>query len=235
MGEINNQKLTIKIEAKGSTAENLSFDDSVSALFNPDKLVFSKSASWEQQDAQQRDCPELQFKNSQPRTLKLDLIFDTFDPEDISLKDQDIRKVYTSKFYHLMTVEKHGDKHRPPICRLFWDGAGFIFQGVLQQLEQQFTLFSDHGVPVRAKLSCSFMEWRTNKNDREKQDLQSSDIAKVHVVKRGDTLSSIAMKEYSSPKIWRIIARENAIDDPRKLEPGRVLLLPTVSNQDLVV
>jgi hypothetical protein len=90
MGEL--AKLTIKFEKEG---EVLVFDDSVTALFNPDKLVFSKTVNWKKQDAKQRDCPELEFTNGEPRTLKLDLIFDTFDPEDSQNKDMDIRTLYT--------------------------------------------------------------------------------------------------------------------------------------------
>ena len=70
-----------------------------------------------------------------------------------------------------------------------------------------------------------------NYDDLNKQDTQSSDIAKMHVVKRGDTLSSIAAKEYLDPKLWRPIAIENGIDDPRVLIPGTLLLLPTLSDR----
>ena len=221
-------KLTINVESEGSA---LKFGDSFTALFNPDKLVFSKTANWQKQGAAKRDCPELQFTNAEPRTLKLDLLFDTFDPEEPKMKDKDVRKEYTDKIFHLTTVEKHGDKHRPPVCRLSWGTAKVFFQGVLQQLEQTFTLFTEDGTPVRAKLSCTFKEWWTNYDDLNKQNTQSSDIAKMHVVKRGDTLSSIAAEEYLDPRLWRPIAIENGIDDPRVLIPGMILLLPTLSDR----
>jgi hypothetical protein len=226
MGEL--AKLTIKVERAGS---KLCFDDSFTVLFNPDKLVFSKSANWAKQGAAQRDCPELQFTNAEPRTLKLDLIFDTFDPENAKDKDKDVRELYTDKIFHLTTVEKHGDKHRPPVCRLFWGAAKYFFQGVLQQLEQQFTLFTEQGIPVRAKLSCTFKEWWTNYESLNNEKTQSPDIAKMHMVKRGDTLSSIAAEEYLDPGLWRPIAIENGIDDPRVLVPGTLLLLPTLTDR----
>ena len=53
----------------------------------------------------------------------------------------------------------------------------------------------------------------------------------MHVVKSGDTLSSIAAEEYLDPKLWRPIAIENGIDDPRVLIPGTLLLLPTLSDR----
>ncbi|NOS89430.1 MAG: LysM peptidoglycan-binding domain-containing protein [Methylococcaceae bacterium] len=215
------EKLTISVENEGAT---LVFGNSFVALFNPDKLVFSKTANWRKQNAKQRDCPELQFSNAEPRTLHLELLFDTYDPDDPALKDQDVRTKYTDKIFHLTTVEKHGELHRPPVCRLSWGSAGCIFQGVLQQLEQQFILFAENGTPVRAKLSCTFMEW--SNNDLNKQNPESSDIAKMHELKRGETLSSIAAKNYLDPRLWRAIAIENAIDDPLDLKTGSQLLLP---------
>lgn len=226
-------KLTIQVEKPESIPSNLSFGSPFKVLFNPDKLVFSKTVNWENQKAAQRDSPESQFTNSDSRTLKLDLLFDTYDPDDPKMKDRDVRTAYTDKILKLTMVDSQ--KHRPPICRLFWGSAKCIFQGILQQLEQQFTLFSEQGLPLRAKLSCTFKEWWTNYDDINREALESSDVAKIHIVKRGDTLSSIATTEYYDPKLWRLIANENGIDNPRDLIPGTMLLLPTVTDKDRVL
>ena len=223
------EKLTIKVEKVGSsTPQELVFGDSFKALFNPDKLVFSKSANWKQQDPKESNSPGLQFTNANPRTLKLDLIFDTFDPssEDAKYKDQDVRKLYTDNVLKLITVKK--DEPRPPVCRLIWGSAGYFFQGVLLQLEQQFTLFTEDGIPVRAKLSCSFMEWWI---DYEELNKQVAIFSKTYVVKSGDTLSSIAAQACNNQKEWRSIADKNGIDDPRALKPGTLLFVPTPSGR----
>jgi len=232
-------KLQINIEEKSSPRKDpdgkmvLVFERNswISALFNPNKLVFNKSVDWKSQDAQGHDVPELQFTNAQPRTLNLDLIFDTYDTPNSKEEKEDVRK-YTQKLFQLTTVEKHGDKHRPPVCQLSWGAATMFFQGVLQQLEQQFTLFLENGKPVRATARCTFKEWRTNYEDLNRQDRQSSDIAKTWVVKRRETLSSIAAEEYRDPSLWRPIAAENEIDDPLSLVPGTVLLIPTLTQRN---
>ena len=220
-------KLQIKIEKKGAT---LVFEENswLSALFNPNKLGFNKSVNWAKENAAGRDVPELQFTNAEPRTLSLDLIFDTYDSP--SAEKEDVRK-YTQKLFQLTTAEKHGDKHRPPVCRLSWGVASMFFQGVLTQLDQQFTLFMENGKPVRATSKCTFKEWRTNYEDLNRQDRQSSDIAKTWVVKLGETLSGIAAEEYHDPRLWRPIAAENNLDDPLSLEPGTVLLIPTLTER----
>ena len=195
----------------------------IEALFNPNKLVIGKSVNWEEQKAKERDVPELQFKNGQPRTLSIDLIFDTYDTPKAD--KESVRKKYTDKLFQLTMVDKH--KHRPPVCELSWGTAGVFFQGVLEKLDQQFTFFMEDGTPVRATCQCSFKEWRTNPDDQKKQGkggTQSSDIAKMWIVKRGDNLSSIAAKEYLDARLWRPIAEQNGIDDPYDLKPGMMLV-----------
>jgi hypothetical protein len=108
----------------------------IPALFNPSKLVLSKSVSWKQQEAKERDVPELQFQNGQPRTLNLDLTFDTYDTPDVQKRS--VREQYTDQLLQLAMVA--GDKHRPPVCDLSWGTPAVFFKGVLEKLDQQFTL-----------------------------------------------------------------------------------------------
>ena len=61
---------------------------------------------------------------------------------------------------------------------------------------------------------------------RWREDLLSSDVAKVWMVKQGQTLASIAAVEYGDPREWRTIAEANVMDDPLAMVPGRSLILP---------
>lgn len=215
-------KLKIVPEKKGA---KLQFDekrDGIDAMFNPDELSFSSSVGWSKQNAKGRDVPELQFTTSEPRSLSVKLLFDTYDTPDPGKLD--VRREYTDRILKLTLVDNV--THRPPVCRLQWGEAKELFQGVLERLDQKFTMFMDNGTPVRATLSCTFKEWRLNEEDRKRQGLESSDIAKTRIVKRGDTLSSIAAEEYLNPALWRPIGLANGIDDPLRLEPGRALLVP---------
>ncbi len=212
-------KLTIKVEN----------GDDIEALFNPNKLVLNRAVLWEEQGAKERDVPELQYKRAQPRTFNLELMFDTYDTPQA--QKEDVRKVYTNKLLQLTLVDS--DLHRPPVCTLFWGQFGEIFKGVLERLDQQFTLFMENGTPVRATCGCVFKEWRTNQQDEQKQGKKSSDIAKSRLVRPGDTLSSIAAEEYRSPALWRPIADENDIDDPDNLAAGTRLLVPKLVQRNL--
>jgi nucleoid-associated protein YgaU len=219
-------KLQIVPEREGGKLE---FDESkmIEAMFNPNQLSFNRSVGWEKQGAAQRDVPEIQFTHAEPRTLTLDLFFDTYDTP--GAVKTDVRE-YTDKVLHLTTVEKHPDKHRPPFCKLRWGGMKF-FQGVLEKLDLKFTMFMANGTPVRATLNCTFKEWRTNYEDWRIQDRSSSDVAKMRTVRRGDTLSHLAAEEYLDAGLWRPIAVKNNIDDPLEIEPGRVLLIPRLTGR----
>ena len=221
--------LTILVETPGSTDSNLQFGsessgNTIVAMFNPNRLTVSRSVAWPNQSAAKRDTPESQFIGGEPATLSVDLLFDTYDTP--SRDKQSVKTVYTDKLLHLTTVEKHGQIHRPPVCRLHWGHQAVFFQGVLQQLETQFTMFADTGVPVRATNRCSFKQWVSNSSDLKKQDLMSSDVAKVWIVKRGQTLARIAAEEYGDAHQWQVIAEANGIDDPLALLPGTRLVLP---------
>lgn len=215
-------KLTIRVEARGG---NLVFSggEQIVALFNPSRLALAKTANWKAQDAAQRDTPELQFTGAEPGTLNVELFFDTYDTPERSKKS--VRE-HTDRLLHLTTVEEHGDKHRPPVCQLVWGAAGVLFQGVLQSLEQQFTLFMDDGTPVRATARCAFKEWRSNAADLKAQAKESADVAKIRVFRRGESLAGIAAEEFLDARLWRPIARANNIDDPLAVAPGTALLIP---------
>jgi nucleoid-associated protein YgaU len=210
------EKLKIQVE----TAPR-QFKQEITALFNPNQITIQKTANWREAPAAQRDVPASQHTHADPARLSMDLFFDTYE------SGADVRR-HTDEISYLMTVEKHGNMHRPPICRLLWGKAGVFFQGVLENLNQRFSLFLEDGWPVRATLTCSFKEWRDDEEEARRQDKQSADVVKTHLLTRGDTLSSIAFKEYNDPALWRPIAQANGIVDPLKLTYGKLLIIPTV-------
>jgi nucleoid-associated protein YgaU len=99
---------------------------------------------------------------------------------------------------------------------------------VLTRLGQRFTMFLGDGTPVRATLSCEFVESGTEARSRA-GELHSADIDKARVVRRDDTLQSIAAEEYDDPARWRPIAKANGIVNPRTLAPGTTLIIPRLA------
>jgi Contractile injection system tube protein/LysM domain len=147
----------------------------------------------------------------------MDLFFDTYEQQ------ADVRN-YTNKIYGLLGIKS--DTHVPPICTFIW--GNFTFTCVLERVGGRFTLFLADGTPVRATLSVTFKEFIEVEMEVRRTPTESADHTKTRSVQRGDTLSSIAAAEYGDSARWRPIAETNRIDNPRVLEPGRLLVIPPV-------
>ena len=93
---------------------------------------------------------------------------------------------------------------------------------------EQFVLFLGNGTPVRAKLSVGFKEYIPPTKQEQEHPGNRSFPAQTYTVKAGDTLSGIAGGLWDNPTLWRLLADENTIVNPRLLEPGRVLTVPSI-------
>jgi nucleoid-associated protein YgaU len=116
--------------------------------------------------------------------------------------------------------------HAPPIVRFIWDRA--IFRGVLDNLSITYELFTEAGIPLRAKAALSLIAYRPVEVQVREIKAASPDTEKSVVLRRGDRLDGIAATIFRDPARWRDIALANAISDPRKVEPGRLLLVPRI-------
>jgi nucleoid-associated protein YgaU len=137
-------------------------------------------------------------------------------------KEDDVRNS-TDKLVALTRIKR--DLGRPPVIVVSWGTRskfGFPFTGIVTSLRQNFTLFSSDGKPLRATLSLSIKEFLDWKED----ELETDPEFTTRLVKRGDTLSSIAKHVYRDPGLWRVIAETNKIDDPRRLTVGARLAIP---------
>ena len=216
-------KLTIKVETSAGK-----FEKTVEALFNPNQISINKSSKWRTNKQGERDTGKAHFPYGDPATMSLDLFFDTY--EELT----DVRE-HTSKLFLLTTVQDHGELHRPPLCEIQWGAFNisddYQCKWILQSLNQRFTLFLDDGMPVRATLSCTFRQWRSDDLEKKLLKKQSVDVTKRRVVSSGDTLSSIAAEEYEDPLLWRPIAEKNNIYQPRKLAIGQTLAIPALRSR----
>ncbi len=192
----------------------------IEALFNPKEYTLSKSVPWNPHASSGLDAPEMQFTTGQGETLSLELFFDTYEERG---RGQNVRR-HTDRLHKLALID--ATLHRPPICIVSW--GKLKFKGVVESINHRFTMFLEDGTPVRATVTLSMREMYTAAEQAERTKLQSPDHAKLHAVRRGETLQSIAAEEYEDPAEWRRIADANGIDDPFRLEPGSKLLIPPI-------
>ncbi len=206
------EKLTIKAEEKDPG----NFKKKIEVLFNPSEITMNFHAG-EIENSGKETSEEL-------TTLSLNLFFDTtlkkYPPENV--------QNYTKKIVSLTKPSIGKDKKRPPRCKLIWGTIGgedsiLLADCFLKEVIQKLTHFLADGKPVRATLECKFQEW---KEPEKQKKIENPIDDPVRIVKRGETLSSIATEEFGNPALWRIIAEENRLINPRKLSPGTVLTIP---------
>jgi hypothetical protein len=206
--------------------------------FNPTEFGLTKGAKYAEVVIPGLDSPVLQFVNGENEKLTLELFFDTTDEGGTG----DGAKSVTTKldaFYRLVKVD--GKMHAPPIVRLTW-GESFpgvttsgseepipAFDGVVENVQRKYTLFSSAGVPVRATATVTLREYKTLEEQVNEIKFESADHTRVHVVREGETLPQIAYRAYQDPAPWRLIADYNKLLNPRDLRPGMLLHLPPMS------
>jgi LysM repeat protein len=184
-------------------------------MFNPEEYSLNRDNNFASQAVPGLSSPLLQFVHGNLRTLEMELFFDTYE------KRRDVRDE-TQKVVRLLDIDP--DLHAPPIVRIAW--ASLQFRCVLARAAQKFIVFLEDGRPVRAKVTVTFNEFVDPGRESREVKRQTSTFSKVHTVVQGETLSGIAARFYEDPKMWRPIAIENGIDDPRSLTTGQSLLIP---------
>jgi hypothetical protein len=191
-------------------------DPVITLCFNPTEYQLQKSNSFADIAIPGLESPPIQFVRGDARKLTTELLADTSDTLE------DVREKHVAKLEGLMKI--NGELHAPPIVRLTWGTEAFT--GVLESLGITYVLFTPEGMPLRAKLAISLKEYRPAAAQLLESKTNSPDVEKTWVVRRGDTLASIAMAVFNDPNLWREIARANDIQDPRRLRAGGVLTVP---------
>ncbi len=221
--QANLSKAQLKIYGKyqDATLKDAKGSDTLEFMFNPASIKTSQELKMKERTANQ-DATVVEYAGTNPVCLTIpEAWFDTYE-ENCS-----VREKYIDKLEKLMIYIK--DVHVVPVVVFVWgDFTGtsatnpdYVF--FLKKLDVEYTMFLPSGMPVRAKVNMSLEQIQNPKLDK-----RSPDHAKLHVVKQGDTLQSIANTEYDDPGEWRRIAKTNNIIDPLDLRPGTRLIVPPI-------
>lgn len=197
----------------------------VTCMFNPKEYTFQKTNSWKEGETPAQNISQLQFTGGKSATLTMQFFFDTY------AERKDVREEYTDAFWELMVIDaskkdKKNKFGRPPLVLFQW-GRTWSFQAVITSMKQQFTLFLDSGVPVRATLDVTFQQV-SDPSQLRAQNPTSGGVGgeRVWRVQAGDTLAWIAYREYGDATRWRPIAEANRLTRVRELVPGTILVIP---------
>jgi hypothetical protein len=134
-----------------------------------------------------------------------------------------------SRGYVRKSMQKLDDWTRPfagyPKVLTFTWGSADKFRCYISTLSFKITLFDAKGIPRRAESEIVLTEEPAKKKG---QNPTSGGIGehRTCMVVEGETLHTVAHREYGDAALWRSLASVNGIDDPLRVAPGTRLLLP---------
>lgn len=194
---------------------NLATGESIVVPLNPEEYAIEAGNSFAELPVPGARTPPIQFGRGQSRSLKVELLCDTTDPPV-----RDVR-IQTGPIVGLL--EKSAGLNAPPVVLFLWGGGGF--KGVVERISLRFTRFLPDGTPVRANVSVSLKEFATAAVEVQ-AGLFFSESGLQAVTAAGGGVAAAAAVTIGDPRNWRQVADANNIDDPRRVPPGRVLLVP---------
>lgn len=204
----------------------------VDVLFNPSEYQLTDGANYAEKKVPGLDGPILQYISGEATELTLSLFLDTYVPKkpagllsfgstpDASTDVSDITKQIAD------ATSIDGSLHRPPKVTFKWGSLNF--NGVVTKFNHTYIMFTESGMPVRAKVNLTFKSLISPTDTRRASPFESPDRSKYRTIREGIGLWDIANMEYGDPDMWKVIARENGILNPLDVRPGQVVKLPAL-------
>ncbi|GGX22181.1 CIS tube protein [Streptomyces lomondensis] len=208
-----------KSRAPGGIIKTFDFD------FNPAQLSLTRRAQWKATPAQiERSGPLPEFMGAEPREMSVEIFLDSSDEPNSNTV---LKKVDSLLACCEVTAKSLAAKQPSPPWVVFQWGSFSTarFTAYVSSVEADYTLFSTTGVPIRATCRLHLHEI-PRKTKGQNPTSGALTAQRVHRVVAGDSLQSLAWREYGDAAAWRAIAEANGIDDPARLPTGVELVLP---------
>jgi hypothetical protein len=198
--------------------------------FNPESMRVNFTN--QRTGGDQRGGSSMQYVGKGVTKLSLDLWFDVTMPGiDNNVKHEgDVRNVTREMVLFMTPKEQSGEDENsfvPPGVRFIW--GSFLFEGVIDSLDETLEYFSEDGIPLRAKVAVSIsqqeIQFQFNQDltaGRAPSQLQAPGTRPMQSALQGDSVQKAAGRE-GKARDWKAIAESNGIENPRRLEPGRIM------------
>ncbi|MFI6374536.1 LysM peptidoglycan-binding domain-containing protein [Streptomyces sp. NPDC050546] len=193
--------------------------------FNPAQLSLTRRAQWKSTPAQiERDGALPEFMGAEAREMSVEIFLDSSaKPTGNTV----LKKVESLLACCEVTNASIAAKQPSPPWVVFQWGSFSTarFTAYVSSVEATYSLFGTTGVPIRATCRLQLHEI-PSKTKRQNPTSGALTAQRVHRVVAGDSLQSLAWREYGNAAAWRSIAEANGIDDPSRLPAGAELVLP---------
>jgi hypothetical protein len=197
----------------------------IEVQFNPEslKVTFANQLVQPQGGDQAAGNAGRQFVGAGTTKLALQLWFDVTamekDPVD------DVRRLTQQVVYFMNAQPSEDDpkKLAPPGVRFQW--GSFLFDGVVEGMEESLDFFSPDGKPLRASIALTLSQQKILdvkfEGDGRVPTLPGQ--APLKAAKQGESLQAMAGR--SGKQDWQAIAAANGVEDPLRMVPGQLVNL----------
>jgi phage tail protein X len=193
--------------------------------FNPSQLQMTRRAQWIVTPVQvERDGATPQFMGVDPMEMSVEIFLDSSDKPTSNAVLKNVESLLTC--LEVTSASIAANKPSPPWVVFQWGSFSTArFTAYVSSLSTSYLLFGTSGVPIRASCQLQLNEI-PSKTKWQNPTSGALTAQRVHRVVAGDSLQSLAWREYGNANAWRTIAEANGIDNPAHLPTGTELLLP---------
>jgi nucleoid-associated protein YgaU len=190
--------------------------------FNPKELSITKAGRWTRtQNAGAESATPPEYRGPDPRNLSMELLLDDWEgTEGQVVKGAETLMSWTNPTP--ASVQAHAPV--APIISFQWGNKNY-FECFVKQVTVKYTMFRSNGMPCRATVGLQ-LEETADATPATNPTSGGIPGRRSRTVTAGDTLQSIAYREYKDPNFWRPLAAFNGIDDPLRVAVGSTVLIP---------
>jgi hypothetical protein len=224
----------------------------VAVQFNPEtlKVSFANQINQPANGGDRRGQPNRQFVGAGTTKLALQLWFDVSAPPHArpgtpvgQQQTKDVRKLTEQVAYFITPKTASGQSANtgagadpmpegtqlsPPAVRFLW--GSFLFDGMMDSLEENLELWSAEGLPLRANVAVALSAQRiifaynpdAGRAGSGAAPGASPGTAPLAQTPAGATVQGLA-DAVGSGGSWQSIAAANGIENPRQLAPGQLI------------
>lgn len=213
---------TLKIMSYTDDKYSQQYLDTLTLSINPASLKFKKGIVYQEDKQLGSVNTSNVFEKYKPETLSFDSIIDCTGAIEGSKEGDKVKDKVNDIEKHLFLYNSEG--HRPSFVVIAY--GAMSFKGQLTDIKEDYTLFNDKGIPLRAEIQFEFSGFLNHDESRKKNTKFSPDMSRIIVMKGGDTLAGLCHQIYGNAFYASEVARFNELNGFRDIPTGTKILFP---------
>jgi len=211
-------KLPFNLKIIPTTKDGVPFGVPFIAMFNPESFAINETVCWNAEAVPAAVGTAPVYIKVNPREFSIEFMLDGTGVNNNGVKIPVTAQV---ALFRGVTTNVRGTIHRPSYLMVQY--GPFINVCVLKSSTVTYTMFDITGLPIRAKISASFIEHSPEGLSNVLGMLSSPDLTHEVTTKEYDLLPLLVYQVYNNQDYYLQVAKANKIKNFRNLKKGTVL------------